>query len=141
MKEDIFTPELRLDKWLWTARFFKTRHLAVEAINGGKVQVDGQRAKPGRAIRPGTRLEIRKGSLSWEIEVLAIAKQRRPAPEAAHLYMENEASRLKRQALIRERRDIGADSGDTDGRPSKRDRRMIQQFTGRGESGKTAPGS
>ena len=141
MKEDISTPELRLDKWLWTARFFKTRHLAVEAINGGKVQVDGQRAKPGRAIRPGTRLEIRKGSLSWEIEVLAIAKQRRPATEAALLYMENEASRLKRQALIRERRDIGAGSGDTDGRPSKRDRRMIQQFTGRGESGKTAPGS
>ena len=141
MKEDIPTPELRLDKWLWAARFFKTRHLAVEAINSGKIQVDGQRATPGRTIRPGTRLDIRKGGLSWEIEVLAIAKQRRPATEAALLYAENEASRLKRQTLIHERREIGADSGDTDGRPSKRDRRMIQQFTGRGDTGKTAPGS
>jgi ribosome-associated heat shock protein Hsp15 len=134
MKDVTPTPELRLDKWLWAARFFKTRQLAVAAINGGKIQVNGQRAKPGRAIRPGARLEIHKESLVWEIEVLAINPQRRPASEAALLYVETEASRLKREAVIRERRDIGDGPGGAEGRPSKRDRRMIQHFTGRGES-------
>lgn len=141
MKETTSTSELRLDKWLWAARFFKTRHLAVEAINGGKIQVNGQRAKPGRAIRPGARLEIHKGSLAWEIEVIAIDKQRRPATEAALLYTEDEASRLKRETFVRERRDIGVGPNGADGRPSKRDRRMIQQFTGRGETDQTDAGS
>ncbi len=71
----------RLDKWLWAARFFKTRQLAAEAINGGKIQVEGQGAKPGRPIRPGARLIIHKDSLVWEIQVLALASQRRPAAE------------------------------------------------------------
>lgn len=133
MKDALPIQELRLDKWLWAARFFKTRQLAVAAINGGKVQVNGQRAKPGRTVRPGTRLEIRKGSLDWEIEVLAIDKQRRSATEAALLYAEDEASQLKRQTLVRERRDSGSPGG-ADGRPSKRDRRMIQHFTGRGDT-------
>ncbi|MGE5153903.1 MAG: RNA-binding S4 domain-containing protein, partial [Bdellovibrio bacteriovorus] len=88
--------EIRLDKWLWAARFFKTRALAVEAINGGKVQVNGQRAKPGRAIRPGARLSIHKGSLEWTLSVLALSRQRRSASEAALLYLEDEASRLRR---------------------------------------------
>ncbi len=127
------SPELRLDKWLWAARFFKTRHLAVDAINGGKIEVNGQRTKPGRTVRPGARLDIHKGSLVWEIEVLAIDRQRRSATEAARLYREDETSRLKREALVCERRELGG-SGTADGRPSKRDRRMIQQFTGRGES-------
>lgn len=123
--------EIRLDKWLWAARFFKTRQLAIEAINGGKVQVDGQRAKPSRAVRPGSRLEIHKGSLSWEIEVLAVDKQRRSATEAVKLYAEDEASRLRRQELVRERRELGARPHE--GRPTKRDRRMLQRFTGRSD--------
>jgi ribosome-associated heat shock protein Hsp15 len=118
---------VRLDKWLWAARFFKTRPLAVEAINGGKITVNGQRAKPGRAIDTGMRIEIRKGGLIWDIEVLGLSKQRRSATEAALLYVEDEASRLARQKLVRERRDTGA--GDGSGRPTKRDRRMIQRFT------------
>lgn len=121
--------ELRLDKWLWAARFFKTRQLAIAAINGGKVQVDGQRAKPSRSVRPGNRLEIRKDSLSWTVEVLAINKQRRPASEAALLYAEDEASWLKRQERLREQRELGVGSQPQDGRPTKRDRRMIQRFT------------
>ncbi len=136
MNDAIHTQELRLDKWLWAARFFKTRHLAVEAINGGKIQVNGQRAKPGRAIRAGARLEIHKSGLVWEIEILAVDKQRRSAPEAALLYAEDEASRLKRQTIVSERREIGAGPAGAEGRPSKRDRRMIQQFTGRGDTGK-----
>ena len=89
----------RLDKWLWAARFFKTRQLAAEAINGGKIEVEGQGAKPGRPIRPGARLIIHKDSLVWEIQILALAPQRRPAAEAALLYEEGEASRERRQAL------------------------------------------
>jgi len=120
--------EIRLDKWLWAARFFKTRQLAVEAINGGKVQVNGQRAKPGRTIRPGARLSIHKGSLQWEIEVLAISRQRRSASEAALLYGENEESRLRRQELTRERRELGVGAGHPGERPTKRDRRQIHRF-------------
>lgn len=120
--------EVRLDKWLWAARFFKTRHLAVEAINGGKVQVDGHRAKPGRSIRPGARLSIHKDSLAWDLEVLALHTQRRPAAEAALLYREDEASVHKRQELLRRRREAGP--VDIQGeRPTKRDRRQIQRFT------------
>ncbi len=123
--------ELRLDKWLWAARFFKTRGLAVEAINGGRVQVNGQRAKPGRAIRPGALLRIHKGSLEWEIEVLALNRQRRSASEAALLYEEREESRLRRQEMVRQRREVGPMAAEPPGRPTKRDRRMIHQFTGK----------
>jgi ribosome-associated heat shock protein Hsp15 len=124
--------EVRLDKWLWAARFFKTRQLAVEAINGGKVQVNGQRAKPGRGIRPGTRLAIHKGSLAWEVEVLAVNSQRRPASEAALLFHEDEASRLRREEFLRQRREAGPlhRPGERPGeRPTKRDRRQLERFT------------
>ncbi len=125
------TDSQRLDKWLWAARFFKTRSLAVEAINGGKVQVDSQRAKPGRSIRPGARLIIHKGELEWVVEVKGVAKQRRPASEAALLYEEDEASELKRQELLRERREAGTQAPTHQGRPTKRDRRRIGVFTDR----------
>lgn len=121
---------VRIDKWLWAARFFKTRHLAVEAINGGKVEIDGQRAKPAKSVRPGTRLSIRKESLTWEVTILAVTKQRRPAPEAAKLYTEDEASRQRRQEQVRERRQT-AMYPDGAPRPTKRDRRLIQRFTNR----------
>jgi ribosome-associated heat shock protein Hsp15 len=123
------TGRMRLDKWLWAARFFKTRPLAVEAITGGKVQVDGQRVKPGRAIAPGARLTIHKGQLEWQIEVLGLCGQRRPASEAVTLYAEDEESRLRRQELTRERREAGATGIPGAGRPTKRDRRQIHRFT------------
>jgi len=119
---------IRLDKWLWTARFFKTRQLASEAINGGKVHIEGQRSKPAKTVRPGTQLTIHKGPLSWEVRIVGIAKQRRPAAEAALLYEENESSRLRRQELARKRREEGP-AAPRKGKPSKRDRRMIQRFT------------
>jgi len=120
---------LRLDKWLWAVCFFKTRQLAVEAINGGKVQVDGQRTKPGKVIQAGTHLVIHKGSLQWDLVVKGISRQRRPAPEAALLYEESEESRLRRQTLVRERRENGAAVPAARGRPNKRERRLIQRFT------------
>ncbi len=120
---------IRLDKWLWAARFFKTRHLAVEAINGGKVQVNGQRTKPGKSIHPGTRMTVHKGSLEWELVVKAVSKQRRPASEAVLLYEESEDSRLRRQELVQQRRESGTHGAAVRGKPSKRDRRMIHRFT------------
>jgi len=125
------TAAQRLDKWLWAARFFKTRSLAVEAINGGRVQVDGQRAKPGRGIRPGAQLVVHKGELEWIVEVKGLAKQRRPASEAVLLYEEVEASQRKRHELLRERRESGVQAPTLRGRPTKRDRRRIGAFTDR----------
>ena len=120
---------LRLDKWLWAARFFKTRQLAVEAINGGKVQLNGQRTKPGREVHPGSRLRIHKGSLEWEIEVVEIPRQRRPASEAVHFYREEESSRLRRERQVAEQRALRASRAAAGPRPSKRDRRLIERFT------------
>lgn len=119
---------IRLDKWLWAARFFKTRQLASEAVNGGKIELDGQRSKPGKPVRIGTRLIIHKGPLSWEIVVTGLSKQRRPASEAAMLYEEDEASRERRQELTRERREQAAMPGAQSTRPNKRDRRLIHRF-------------
>jgi len=119
---------LRLDKWLWTARFFKTRQLAVEAINGGKVHLNGQRTKPGKEVQPGTRLRIHKGSLEWNLEVIGVAKQRRPAREAVLLYREDEDSRQRRESFLEEQRLIRAANPQPAIKPSKRDRRMIHRF-------------
>jgi ribosome-associated heat shock protein Hsp15 len=121
----------RLDKWLWAARFFKTRPLAVEAINGGKVHVDGQRTKPSRGVRPGTQLNIHKGQLEWQIEIKALSKQRRPASEAALLFEEQEQSRRKRQELVEQRRAAGPAARSDGGRPTKRDRRRLNELTGK----------
>jgi ribosome-associated heat shock protein Hsp15 len=135
MSEDQDSNAVRLDKWLWAARFFKTRHLAVEAINGGKVKVNGLRAKPARAIETGARIEIQKSGLAWDIEVLGLSKQRRSASEAALLYVEAETSRLKRQEIVSERRATGGDAFEASGRPTKRDRRLIQRFKIPSDSG------
>lgn len=120
---------MRLDKWLWAARFFKTRHLATEAVNGGKVHLDGQRTKPGKEIRAGSRLRIHKGSLEWDIEVLQLPAQRRPASEAAGFYRESDESRLRRERTLEElRTQREAAPRPPATRPGKRDRRLIQKL-------------
>lgn len=121
--------KMRLDKWLWAARFYKTRQLAVEAINGGHVHLQGQRTKPGRELCVGSRLQIRKGSLEWEIEVVQLPRQRRPATEARTFYVEDEASLLRRERLLEDQRIIRATAPKQPStRPSKRDRRLIHRF-------------
>ncbi len=126
------TESMRLDKWLWAARFFKTRKLAAEAITGGKVHLNGKRAKPGRDIRPGSRLEIHKGSFEWDITVQVIPKQRRPASETIHFYSESEESRQRRELLTNEQRRLRAVTPHSEkGRPTKRDRRQIGRFIGK----------
>lgn len=123
------TEAIRLDKWLWAARFFKTRKLAAEAIAGGKVHVNGQRCKPGKEIRVGCKLEISKDQYRWDITVLAINAQRRPASEAALLYEESPESHAKRQQQAAQQREERTlfDAGDT-GRPTKKQRRQIHHF-------------
>ncbi len=126
------TQDMRLDKWLWAARFFKTRQLAIEAINGGKVHLNGQRTKPGKTITVGSHLTIHKESLEWDLRVSVLPRQRRPASEAIHFYQESEASRVKRQQQIEEQRLLRAAAPrPAPGKPSKRDRRMIHSFTGK----------
>ena len=89
--------ELRIDKWLWTSRFFKTRSLATEAVNGGRVHLNGHRVKAGRLVKVGNALSIQRSSVLFEIIVLGISQTRRPAKEACLLYEESEQSRLKRE--------------------------------------------
>ena len=130
------TPEqdkVRLDKWLWAARFFKTRQLAAEAINGGKVHLNGQRTKPGKEVQIGSQLRIHKGSLEWDIIVKVPAAQRRPASEASGFYEESEESFLHRQELTRQLREAKAmEPQPIRGKLNKKDRRLIHRFTGKG---------
>jgi ribosome-associated heat shock protein Hsp15 len=126
-------PRLRLDKWLWAARFYRTRALAAEAVSGGKVHVDGQRAKPGKEIRIGSRVTLQRDGLEWEVEVRALPVQRRPAVEAACAYAEREESRLRREQALVERRALAdAAPRPPPTRPTKRDRRRIERLTDNG---------
>ena len=120
--------QMRLDKWLWAARFFKTRALATEAINGGKIHLNGQRAKPGKEIGIGARLEISKDQYLWDITVTALNAQRRPASEAALLYAETPESHAKRLADVERRKALRDMGGQPDQRPDKKDRRDIHRF-------------
>lgn len=120
---------MRLDKWLWAARFFKTRARAGEAVEGGKVHLNGQRSKPGKIVRIGSRLLINKGGLEWDIEILELPGQRRPASEAQHFYSEQSTSRERRERLLAQRRaERQATPLQTRSKPSKRDRRLIHRF-------------
>lgn len=131
----MIAPErMRLDKWLWAARFFKTRQLAAEAVSGGKVHLNGQRTKPGKDVRVGSKLRIHRGSLEWDIEVQQLPSQRRPASEAVTFYTETEESRRKREQAIETQRTLRAAMPVAPGgRPTKRDRRMIHKFRQSGE--------
>lgn len=121
----------RLDKWLWAARFFKTRTSAAAAVAGGKVQVDEERVKPSRRVRPGARLRIRRGPMVWDVEIVALSAQRRPAREAALLYSETEASIERREAEAARRKQEASRRIRGIGRPTKRDRRELERLKGR----------
>lgn len=120
---------MRIDKWLWAARFYKTRSLALQAIENGRVKLDGQRVKPAREVRPGDRLEIRIGDCDWTITVRRLSMQRGPAPVAQTLYEEDPDSHARRQQLVRDRKLLAAPEAAIKGRPTKRDRRRIHRFT------------
>lgn len=118
--------KVRIDKWLWAARFYKTRSIAKQAIEGGKVHVDGQRAKASKEIATGATLTIRQGWDQQEVEVLALSDQRRGADVARTLYRETEASIARREQASAERR--AGDAGIRGERPNKKQRRQIHRF-------------
>jgi ribosome-associated heat shock protein Hsp15 len=123
---------VRMDKWLWAARFFKTRALASRACDLGRVQSNGQPAKPAREVRIGNMLRVTNDGGDFEVEVLLLCEVRGPAAVAQTLYRETDASRELRQKVAAERKAMHQFEELPAGRPSKRDRRHIIQFRGRG---------
>ena len=121
---------VRIDKWLWASRFFKTRSAAQQAIEGGKVRLNGERTKPAKEIKAGDRVSIHIGLHDWHVTVLKLSSQRGPAPVARLLYEEDEASRIAREAAIAKRKvtfePAAARKGE--GRPTKRDRRDLERW-------------
>ncbi len=119
---------VRLDKWLWAARFYKTRTLAKEMIDGGKVHYNGQRSKPNKIVEVGATLKVRQGSDEKEIVVLALSSQRRGAPEAQRLYRETEQSLANREKLAMARKMNALSMPHPDRRPDKKERRDLLKF-------------
>jgi len=128
-KNDEIDNKCRLDKWLWAARFFKTRSIAADAVDGGKVRIDGDRSKPAKEIKIGMVINIRNKDFEIEVKVTGLSNIRRGAPEVALLYTETEASKTKREnaKITLEADHAVRESGA--GRPTKRQLRDIKRFT------------
>lgn len=120
---------VRLDKWLWAARFYKTRALAHEAIESGRIQLGGERVKPSREVRVGDVLTLHINDLEWVVSVEKLSERRGPATEARQLYAETEASLAARLQAIEQRRLVVEPGSGIRGRPSKKDMRLIHRFT------------
>jgi ribosome-associated heat shock protein Hsp15 len=120
---------MRLDKWLWAARFFKTRSLAQQAVAGGRVQLNGDRTKPAHEVKTGDMVVVRVGDWRWEVKVKALSDKRGPAEEARKLYDETEASRAERERRGDLRRWGTEPAATLKGRPTKRDRRRLEDLT------------
>ena len=119
---------VRIDKWLWAARFFKTRSLATDAVEGGRVQINGLRVKPAKDVKPGDRVEVSIGDMHWELVVAGLSEKRGPATEARKLYAETEASQARRQKTLEERHLRVEPAAELQGRPTKRDRRSMDRW-------------
>ena len=119
---------VRLDKWLWAARFFKTRSVAREAISGGKVHLNGNRSKPGRSLNVGDELRIQRGEDEYTITIVELSIRRGPATVARTLFEESDENRLKREKLAEERKLEHQKSATRIRRPDKRERRKIVRF-------------
>lgn len=128
MPEETAPLRVRIDKWLWAARFFKTRSIASKAVAGGLVHVNGVRAKPSRIVQSGEELRIRKGTEEFTVVILALSEQRRGAPEARTLYEETAESVARREQQRDQRRSFTLETPSPAGKPSKRDRRLIRSF-------------
>lgn len=121
---------VRLDKWLWAARFYKTRSLATAAVAAGEVRVARERVKPARVVRPGDEVQIRRGDDAMDIVVRELSDVRGPAPVAQRLYEETEESRLRRAVAAERRRLAREPALDIKGRPTKRDARVLRRLRG-----------
>lgn len=125
------TEKLRVDKWLWAARFFKTRATAATAVNGGKVHVNGQRVKSSRPIQVGDRLDITRGQIQAVIDVLELSEKRGPAKLAAVLYEETPESISQRELKTQQRKLLNASMPRSQGKPDKHQRREIRKVSGK----------
>ena len=123
---------MRIDKWLWAARFFKTRSLATRACELGRIAANGQSVKPSREVKVGDFLRVKNDSGEFEVEVLILSEMRGPAPVAQTLYRETEQSRETRLKLAQQRKEMPNFEAMREGKPSKRDRREIERLRGRG---------
>jgi ribosome-associated heat shock protein Hsp15 len=123
---------MRLDKWLWAARFFKTRAFASKACDLGRIESNGVPAKPAREVRLGDLLQVKNDSGDYQVEVLMLSQMRGPAAIAQTLYRETDASRELRMKVAEERKNMPVFDLWAEGKPSKRDRREIDRFRGRG---------
>ena len=121
---------IRIDKWLWAARFFKTRSLAQQAVEGGKVKLNGERTKPAKELRMGDELRVHVGTYEWVVRVAQLSDKRGPAAVARTLYEEDEASRAQRAEQASLHRLVADPGGDRRGRPTKRDRRQLERWRG-----------
>jgi ribosome-associated heat shock protein Hsp15 len=119
---------VRFDKWLWAARFYRTRTLAAQAIDAGQARLDDERVKPSHAVRVGERVTVRRQGLVWEAEVIALSDRRGSAADAALLYRESADSVAARERAIAERQAALAAQARFTGRPTKRDRRKLEDF-------------
>ena len=120
--------KVRIDKWLWAARFFKTRNIAKQALEGGKVHLNGKRVKSSKEVEAGMRLTIRQGWDEKEVEVIALSDQRRGAPEAVKLYQETADSVERRKLHAEQRKTLGASDLGGHSKPTTKQRRQIQQL-------------
>ena len=118
----------RLDKWLWAARFYKTRTLAREMVDGGKVHYNGQRTKPSKEVEIGAMIKLRQGNDEKEVQVLALSNQRKAAPLAQQLYQETEESIKKREQLAWARKASALSMPNPERRPNKKERRDLLKF-------------
>jgi len=125
------TEKIRIDKWLWAARFYKTRSMASQAVAGGRVHINGARVKPARIVQCGEKLKIRRGEEEFIVTVLGVSDKRRPAKEARLLYEETKESITAREHARDERRLLATDYLQPTRRPTKRERRQIVDFTRR----------
>jgi ribosome-associated heat shock protein Hsp15 len=119
---------VRFDKWLWAARFYKTRSLAAQAIEAGQARVDGERVKAAHPVRHGGRIALRRAGLAWNVVVIALSEKRGDADSAAKLYAEAPDSKAARESEIERRRAAAISAPTSDARPTKRDRRKLQEF-------------
>jgi ribosome-associated heat shock protein Hsp15 len=125
------TNPVRIDKWLWAARLVKTRALAVDAIRGGRVKVNGTPAKPSKDVKPGDEIEFSQGVIRLTAQIRGTAERRLPASEAVHLYEETEASREQREQRVEEMRMTRPQGVDRNARPTKKERRDLERVKGR----------
>ena len=123
---------VRIDKWLWAARFFKTRAAAQQAVEGGKVKLNGERTKPAKDLKAGDRLVIHAGAAAWTITVMRLSDKRGSATVARTLYEEDEASRALREEQAALRRFAASPDQERSGRPTKRERRQLERWRGEG---------